>query len=85
MVIKDCFLTILNNFKIRNFSGVFGPPIGKKCVMFVDDLNLPQPDPHGAYPPLELLRQMLDHSTWYDVKKEVSALKLEDIQVLVQM
>lgn len=61
--------------------GVFGPPIGKKCVMFVDDLNLPQPDPHGAYPPLELLRQMLDHATWFDVKKEVNTLRLEDIQV----
>lgn len=60
---------------------MFGPPIGKKCVMFVDDLSLPQADPHGAFPPLELLRQMLDHATWYDVKKEVNTLHLEDIQV----
>ncbi|KAA0191400.1 hypothetical protein HAZT_HAZT007382 [Hyalella azteca] len=49
--------------------------------MFVDDLSLPQADPHGAFPPLELLRQMLDHATWYDVKKEVNTLHLEDIQV----
>ena len=63
------------------YSGVFGPPVGKKCVLFVDDLHLPQPDNFGSYPPLELLRQLLDHAIWYDIKKEVEPLRLEDMQV----
>ncbi|NXU12627.1 DYH1 protein, partial [Pardalotus punctatus] len=65
--------------------GVFGPPVGRYFIFFIDDLNMPMLEQYGAQPPIELLRQWMDHHGWYDRKKIGTFKKLVDINFVCAM
>lgn len=38
----------------------YGPPLGKRLLLWLDDMSMPQRDAYGTQQPLALLRQLLD-------------------------
>ena len=75
---------IIDNKLKQRRRGVLGPPIGTRCVIFVDDLNMPTPEVYGAQPPIELLRQFSDFGGWYN-RDENSFTTLVDVQLCAAM
>nr|XP_012140860.1 PREDICTED: dynein heavy chain 1, axonemal [Megachile rotundata] len=64
---------------------VYGPPLLRKQVFFIDDLNMPALDTYGAQPPIELIRQFMDFEGWYDRKEIGSFRRIEDVNFVGAM
>lgn len=71
-------LIMSNIIKLRR--SVYGPPKGKLCVLFVDDLHCPTKDQFGAQAPIELFRQYLDYKFLFDMKNR-KKIFIEDVLI----
>ena len=50
----------------------FGPPGGKRMLVFIDDMNMPIVDHYGTQQPIALLKLLLSHGGLYDRGKELN-------------
>ena len=44
-------------------------------IYFLDDMNLPEVDPYNTQSAIALVRQHLDYGHWYDLSKDIIAVK----------
>lgn len=63
----------------------FGPPMGKKMVFFIDDMNLPYVETYGTQNAIALLTQHMQHGSVFDRGDLGIRKNLMDIQYLAAM
>lgn len=75
---------VLEQALVKKAGKNFGPPGTKKCVYFIDDINMPRLDPYNTQTPIALLRQHFDYEHWYD-RHKLSLKNIENVQYLAAM
>uniref|UniRef100_A0A8C9TU55 Dynein axonemal heavy chain 10 n=1 Tax=Scleropages formosus TaxID=113540 RepID=A0A8C9TU55_SCLFO len=63
----------------------YGPPMGKRLLVFMDDLNMPRVDEYGTQQPIALLKLLLDRGGMYDRGKELNYKILKDLGFIAAM
>lgn len=77
---KDVYSEILSRL-IKLKRGIYGPPEGKECVMFIDNVNIQSSKPNQLNWSTELIRQIFDYNFIYDFKGQ-SKIHIENISML---
>lgn len=63
----------------------YGPPMGKRLLVFMDDMNMPQVDEYGTQQPIALLKLLLEKGGMYDRGKELNLKNFRDIGFVAAM
>eukprot|EP00731_Ephydatia_muelleri_P035324 Em0114g8a len=63
----------------------FGPPPGKRLLIFMDDMNMPQVDTYGTQQPIALLKLLLEKGGMYDRGKDLTWKVFKDVGFLAAM
>ncbi|KAE8635010.1 hypothetical protein XENTR_v10002490 [Xenopus tropicalis] len=63
----------------------YGPPMGKRLLVFMDDMNMPKVDEYGTQQPIALLKLLLEKGGMYDRGKELNCKYLRDLGFIAAM
>uniref|UniRef100_A0A8D0HBM0 Dynein axonemal heavy chain 10 n=1 Tax=Sphenodon punctatus TaxID=8508 RepID=A0A8D0HBM0_SPHPU len=63
----------------------YGPPMGKRLLVFMDDMNMPRVDEYGTQQPIALLKLLLEKGALYDRGKEMNCKFLRDLGFIAAM
>uniref|UniRef100_H3DEJ9 Dynein axonemal heavy chain 10 n=1 Tax=Tetraodon nigroviridis TaxID=99883 RepID=H3DEJ9_TETNG len=63
----------------------YGPPMGKRLLVFIDDMNMPKVDSYGTQQPVALLKLLLDRGGMYDRGKDLNYKILKDLGFIAAM
>ena len=64
---------------------IYGPPAGKKLIVFMDDMNMPRVDTYGTQQPIALLLFLMGRGCIYDRSKDLNLKMLKDLQFIGAM
>lgn len=64
---------------------IYGPPTGRKLIVFIDDLNMPKVDTYGTQQPIALLLFLMNKNSLYDRSKDLNLKTIKDLQYVAAM
>ncbi|KAI4497255.1 hypothetical protein M0802_007739 [Mischocyttarus mexicanus] len=64
---------------------IYGPPPGKKLIVFIDDMNMPIVDTYGTQQPIAFLKLLLGRGGFYGRGKDLNWRYMKDIYYLAAM
>ncbi|KAL6114194.1 dnah10 [Pungitius sinensis] len=64
---------------------VYGPPMGKRLLVFMDDMNMPKVDYYGTQQPIALLKLLLERGGIYNRGKDLNYKILKDLGFIAAM
>lgn len=69
----------------KRSGSIYGPPTGKKLLVFIDDMNMPKVDTYGTQQPIALLLFLMGRGNLYDREKDLNIKTIKDLQYIGAM